>query len=262
MHIQMRDHKELNYYHYGKGQPLIFIHGFGGYQQIWHLQVDFFVNRGYEVWTYDQRDHGASSKDEELTSVDTLIDDLADFIQGLKIKAPVLIGHSMGASVCYGFLQRYPEIPVKAVIGVDQSPKMLNTPSWHFGYMDITRANYRAALAIHGNVRETLNGVDKRLLWKLNPVKEQFPFVRTEHLPLLYDHAKRDWRKSLLNAKVPVLLVTANQSPYFNPKFAEVLAKENSMIQTQRIDQTGHVVMGEQPTTFNQYLQAYLKSLS
>ncbi|MBM6753420.1 MULTISPECIES: alpha/beta fold hydrolase [Lactobacillaceae] len=261
MHIQTRDQKELNYYHYGKGQPLIFIHGFGGYQQIWHLQIDFFVRQGFEVWTYDQRDHGASSRDEQLTSMDTLIDDLADFIQRLKIKDPVLIGHSMGASVSYGFLKRHPEIPVKAVVGVDQSPKMLNTPSWHFGYMDITRANYRTVLASHGNVRETLNGVDKRLLWELNPVKDQFPFIRTEHLPLLYDHAKRDWRKTLLATKVPVLLITANQSPYFNPEFAEVLAKENSKIQTQRVDQTGHVIMGEQPMAFNQCLLTYLENL-
>ena len=94
----------------------------------------------------------------------------------------------MGASVIYGFLSYYTDFPLSGVIAIDQSPKMLNTVQWPYGYMDVTRASYKLKLKEHGNVRETLNGVPSQVISKLEPEKEMFPFIRAENLPLLYDH--------------------------------------------------------------------------
>lgn len=257
MEIITRDGKKLNYYVQGSGQPIIFIHGFGGYQQIWTDQIDFFDQQGYQVITYDQRNHGASYRESQLDRFDILIDDLKDLLDTLQVDNPILVGHSMGASVIYGFTSKYSNYPLSKVITVDQSPKMLNTPSWKYGYMDITRANYKLRLKMHN--KETLNGIDDNVFWKLKVAKEQFPFVKDDNLELLYDHARKDWRDSLINCKVPMLLVTANQSPYFDGKFADEFVYKNANISHVAIDQSGHVVMAEQPDTFNQELLNYIK---
>lgn len=257
MEITTRDGKKLNYYVHGSGQPIVFLHGFGGYQQIWSDQIDFFVDKGYQVITYDQRNHGASSRESSLDDFGILITDLKDFLDGLKLDDPILVGHSMGASVIYGFISKYPDYPVKKLVTVDQSPKMLNTPAWKYGYMEITRANYKMRLKMHN--KETLNGIDDNVFWKLNVVKKQFPFVKDDNLELLYDHARKDWRESVINCQVPMLLVTANQSPYFDGEFAELLMEKNSNLSHVAIDQSGHVIMAEQPDKFNQTLLNYIE---
>lgn len=257
MEIITRDNKKLNYYIHGTGQPIVFIHGFGGYQQIWTDQVNFFVDQGYQVITYDQRNHGASVRDPQLDTIDVLIDDLKDFLDQLKLNDPILVGHSMGASVIYGFISKYPDYLLSKIIAVDQSPKMLNTPSWYYGYMAITRANYKMQLKMHN--KETLNGIDDNVFWKLKTVKAQFPFIKDDNLKLLYDHARKDWRKSLINCKVPMLLVTANQSPYFDGNFADEFVSENQNLTHECVDQSGHVVMAEQPDKFNQVVLDFIK---
>lgn len=260
MNFKTSDGIRINYYVYGSGKPVILIHGFGGYQQIWCLQIKNLIQQGYQVITYDQRNHGASSRDQNLTTIEPLIKDLYELMKFLKVENPFLIGHSMGAAVIYGFLTFYPAFPVNGVISIDQSPKMLNTSQWHYGYMDVTRASYKLKLKEHGNVRETLNGVPTQVMSKLEPEKEMFPFIRTENLPLLYDHAKRDWRTTLINTCIPTLLVTANQSPYFNGAFADVISNANPKFVThQAVDQSGHVIMAEQAKEFNEIMDKYLQ---
>ena len=260
MDFKTSDGIRINYYVYGTGKPVVLIHGFGGYQQIWCLQIKNLIQQGYQVITYDQRNHGASTRDEQLDSIESLIKDLYELLNHLNVTKPFLIGHSMGASVIYGFLSYYTDFPLSGVIAIDQSPKMLNTVQWPYGYMDVTRASYKLKLKEHGNVRETLNGVPSQVISKLEPEKEMFPFIRAENLPLLYDHAKRDWRLTLEKINIPTLLVTANQSPYFNGKFADVMRQANpQFISHQAVDQSGHVIMAEQANKFNKIMDNYLK---
>ncbi len=39
MDFKTSDGIRINYYVYGAGKPVVLIHGFGGYQQIWCLQI-------------------------------------------------------------------------------------------------------------------------------------------------------------------------------------------------------------------------------
>lgn len=260
MDFQTSDGINLNYQAFGTGQPVVLIHGYGGYQQIWCLQVEHLVKQGYQVITYDQRNHGASGNDPRLTTVKRLIDDLAELLAGLHLTRPFLVGHSMGAAEIYGYLKYYPGNNLRGAIAIDQSPKMLNTPSWHYGYMDITRASYRLRLRERGNVRETLRGVPQTVINHLTPVKEMFPFDRKENLPLLYDHARQDWRSAIVGTQTPLLLVTANQSPYFNGAFADQFVQANPQyVSHARVDQSGHVVMAEQAQKFNQIMDQFLE---
>lgn len=260
IHIKTDDGITINYRSFGHGQPVVMIHGFGGYQQIWQEQIDPFVQAGYQVITYDQRGHGASGGQAHDSKMERLIKDLQELLTALKLRQPILIGHSMGASVAYGMMGT--ATPIKAIVAIDQSPKMLNTDEWPFGYRNAIRANYRLVFHHRHVVRETLNGVPKDLQWSLDIVKEQFPFDEENAWPLLRDHVLKDWRKNLQHTTIPTLLVTANQSPYFNGKFADKMVEANAThLQHVAIDQTGHVVMAEQPAKFNQAVFNYLNSL-
>ncbi|MCT2875363.1 alpha/beta fold hydrolase [Limosilactobacillus fermentum] len=96
MNLTTDDGVRLNYQQTGRGPSLIFLHGFGGYQQVWARQVDYFSSRGYQVTTYDQRNHGASQFDPNLTSIHRLSQDLKNVLSLPNIQEPVLIGRSYG----------------------------------------------------------------------------------------------------------------------------------------------------------------------
>ncbi|MGJ3707396.1 alpha/beta fold hydrolase [Limosilactobacillus fermentum] len=119
MELRTDDGLRLNYQVVGHGQSLVFIHGFGGYQQVWTRQVEYFTSHGYQVVTYDQRNHDASQFDPNLDSIHRLSRDLQELLALPTINHPILIGHSMGASVIYDFLTRYPNYPLAGVVAVD-----------------------------------------------------------------------------------------------------------------------------------------------
>ena len=259
MELRTDDGLRLNYQVVGHGQSLVFIHGFGGYHQVWTRQVEYFTSHGYQVVTYDQRNHGTSQFDPNLDSIHRLSRDLQELLALPTINHPILIGHSMGASVIYDFLTRYPNYPLAGVVAVDQSPRLINSPSWPYGFMKVTRANYQQGLLAPG-VSETLHGIDQHVYDQLRVVKQQFPFGRAANRELVTDVARQDFRPTLATTKVPTLLVTANQSPFYQSAYATV-AKYNPMVHHVSINQSGHVVMAEQVAVFNQVVSQFLHQL-
>lgn len=263
MEFTTNDGIQLNYQSYGNGQPVVFIHGFGGYQEIWTMQIKDFVDHGFNVITYDQRNHGASQFDSNLTKIDRLIYDLKNLIDGLHLQDVVLVGHSMGASVIYGFFDKNLDENVCAAVAVDQSPKMIGNAAWPYGFMNATRANYQEKLQELPHIRETLNGVKQKCRERVKIAQQQFPFDWSACNLLLLDHARQDWRKAVTSMKNPLLLMTANQSPFFDGAFADVMCTENqSYLSHIAVNQTGHCIMAEQPDKFNQTVQDFINQKS
>lgn len=252
------DKIKLDYNVYGTGKPVVLIAGFGGYQQIWKLQIEYLVNMGYQVVTYDHRSHGASQRTNQGLNIMRLITDLHELIEFLQLDKPLLIGHSMGASICYGFLTRYEN--VAAIMGIDQTVKMLNDANWSYGFMNINKDNYRVATATAANVHETLRGIDPRIISDLNDAKNKNPFDRSSNLPLLYDHVTKDWREALEKSGHPVMLVAAKDSPYYNSDFAKVMSDSCNNVTSAVVDNSGHDIMAEVPDQFNQLLRHFVLS--
>jgi len=85
----------------GRKPPLLFVHG--GYIDGWCWEPNFmpwFAQRGYAAYSLSLRGHGASHGRETLfvTGLDDFAADVEHVAAGLP-SSPVLIGHSMGASV-------------------------------------------------------------------------------------------------------------------------------------------------------------------
>ncbi|WP_119327415.1 alpha/beta hydrolase [Companilactobacillus musae] len=257
MEFLTSDGIEINYQDYGQGQSIVLIEGFGGYQEIWQAQVDYLKNMNCRVITYDHRNHGRSQRTNLGLTIERLTKDLAELIDYLNLKDPILVGHSMGASIVYSYLSRYKNL--KSVMAIDQSPKMLNNSSWSYGFEDITVNDFKEKVIDSSKVHETLHGLDSKVALSLNRVKNEYPFERQKNLELLYDHIGKDWRKALISSQIPVSFVVARQSPYFDYHFPERLLvnkKLNSII----LDNCGHDIMAEIPNQFNQTLRHFIYS--
>jgi len=92
---------------YGKGNPVILIHGWPLSNEMWEYQIDFLVQNNYRVIAYDRRGFGKSSQPYEGYDYDTLTDDLKEIIEQLQLENVTLIGFSMGGGEVVRYFSRY-----------------------------------------------------------------------------------------------------------------------------------------------------------
>src|SRR5437016_14239204 len=60
--ITTKDGTQIYYKDWGKGQPIVFSHGWPLSADDWDAQMLFFLNRGYRVIAHDRRGHGRSTQ--------------------------------------------------------------------------------------------------------------------------------------------------------------------------------------------------------
>lgn len=97
----------LYYEDYGKGQPIVLIHGWPLSHRMWDSQLKILVESGFRVIAYDRRGFGQSSKPFSGYSYNTMASDLNDLIQALNLKKVILCGFSMGGGEVARYIGKY-----------------------------------------------------------------------------------------------------------------------------------------------------------
>lgn len=103
----------------GTGVPLVILHGLYGMSDNW-LSIARELANHFRVILPDMRNHGRSPHDQEHT-YQAMREDVALLFEDLKLKNPILIGHSMGGKTAMFFAARYPE-RISRLIIVDIAP--------------------------------------------------------------------------------------------------------------------------------------------
>ncbi|GAA4741183.1 alpha/beta fold hydrolase [Flavisolibacter ginsenosidimutans] len=98
---------QLSYKDYGKGRPVVLIHGWPSSKDMWEYQIDDLVNAGLRVVKYDRRGFGKSDKPWNGYDYDTMTDDLNALLETLDLRDAVLVGFSMGGGEAVRYLNRY-----------------------------------------------------------------------------------------------------------------------------------------------------------
>src|SRR3989454_3310927 len=94
--ITTKDGVEIFYKDWGKGQPIVFSHGWPLSADDWDTQMLFFLKHGYRVIAHDRRGHGRSTQVGGGHDMDHYADDLAALTAHLNLKGAVHVGHSTG----------------------------------------------------------------------------------------------------------------------------------------------------------------------
>ncbi len=126
--ITTNDGTEIYYKDWGKGQPIVFSHGWPLSADDWDGQMLFFGQRGYRVIAHDRRGHGRSTQTWDGNDMDTYADDLAIVFEKLDVKDAIMVGHSTGGGEVARYLGRHGTGRVsKAVLISAVPPLMLKT---------------------------------------------------------------------------------------------------------------------------------------
>src|SRR6202012_3993241 len=126
--VTTKDGLQIYYKDWGKGQPIVFSHGWPLSADDWDNQMLFFLSHGYRVTAHDRRGHGRSTQTGDGHDMDHYADDLAAGTAHLDLTNVIHVGHSTGGGEVVDYLARHGERNVaKAAILCAVPPLMLQT---------------------------------------------------------------------------------------------------------------------------------------
>lgn len=105
--IKAKDGAEIYVEDVGKGQPLVFIHGWPLSGAMWEYQVVPLVEAGFRCVSYDRRGFGRSCKNGTAYDYATLGADLAAVVSGRDLRDATLVGFSMGGGEVVEYLTKH-----------------------------------------------------------------------------------------------------------------------------------------------------------
>ena len=146
--ITTKDGVEIFYKDWGKGQPIVFSHGWPLSADDWDAQMLFFLKHGYRVIAHDRRGHGRSTQVSDGHDMDHYADDLAALTAHLDLKNAIHVGHSTGGGEVTHYLGRHGESRVALAVLIDAVPPiMVKTPANPGGIPIEVLDGFRKALA-------------------------------------------------------------------------------------------------------------------
>jgi non-heme chloroperoxidase len=105
--ITTKDGVEIFYKDWGKGQPIVFSHGWPLSADDWDAQMLFFLAQGYRVIAHDRRGHGRSSQTEDGNDMEHYADDLAALTEKLDLHDAIHVGHSTGGGEVVRYVAKH-----------------------------------------------------------------------------------------------------------------------------------------------------------
>lgn len=248
----------------GRGQPVVFVHGYPLNRSIWQPQLDGLADQARLI-ALDLRGHGESQPVPGPYSMQLLAEDLAAFLDALMIDEPVILcGLSMGGYIAFEFFRRYPQrlrglvlTATRAIADSEQGKvnrDLAAESARQGGVTAIVDKMLPLILAPdtinnHPELVEQVRGIMastslEGVLGDLAALKERpdsTPDLTRIHLPTLVVHGEQDQIAPYIEAKA----------------MQEAIAGSH----WQLVPAAGHLPCLENPAVFNQALSLFLLSI-
>jgi pimeloyl-ACP methyl ester carboxylesterase len=251
---------QLHYDDYGKGAPVLLVHGLGSSTRDWEYQIPELAAH-YRVIAIDIRGHGRSDKPRERYSIAGFAEDVSALIEHLGFDGVHLVGISMGGMIGFQLGVDRPEL-LKSLTIVNSGPEVkANSPR---DYLEIAKRWSLSRLL-------SLDTIAKALGKMLFPKPEQAELRRKieERWPqndkrayLASLDAIIGWgvRERLARITCPTLVISADRD-YTPVAQKEAYVKEMPNARLLVIEDSRHATPLDQPQRFNSSLLAFLEQV-
>ncbi|MFI0723270.1 alpha/beta fold hydrolase [Streptomyces sp. NPDC021224] len=124
-YVTTRDGVEIFYKDWGKGRPVVFIHGWPLSGDAWQDQLKAVADAGFRGIAHDRRGHGRSTPVFDGYDFDTFADDLDDLITSLDLRDVTLVAHSMGGGELARYIGRHGTGRVRSAVLLSAIPPLM-----------------------------------------------------------------------------------------------------------------------------------------
>lgn len=199
------DGLEFAYYQAGNGNlDLLIQHGYSDSALCWGpLPED--LGRQYRVTLMDARGHGESAKPNHGYDITTMAGDMAALIRHLGMEKPVIIGHSMGASLAAHLAALEPNLPGGVVL-ID--PAFRDRKAARDRVNEMEELKKLRADEIADAIRKKHPDWPEAFIAPSAEAKLKMSMDVIQLMPRI----DTTWKDDLKRAQCPMLLITADES--------------------------------------------------
>lgn len=245
---------KLAYREYGTGQPLIILHGLFGQSDNWNTLAKKYAEKGFRVFTIDQRNHGLSDHSEEW-NYKVMAEDLHEFILTHHLKDVILMGHSMGGKTVMFFEYLFPKIAQKLIV-VDIAPRAYephhDSVLKALNAVDFTEINQRKEaeeiLSKYISDFGTKQFLLKNIYWKEDETKQMAWRFNLNTITKEYNNIGVEVPH--FNSSTKTLFIRGDKSNYINNNDINDINNRFDDVKIETILNSGHWVHAEQPELF------------
>ncbi|WP_413752937.1 alpha/beta hydrolase [Streptomyces sp. R-74717] len=127
--VTTRDGVDIFYKDWGRGRPVVFIHGWPLSGDAWQDQLKAVADNGFRGIAHDRRGHGGSTPVWDGYDFDTFADDLNDLVTQLDLRDVTLVAHSMGGGELARYIGRHGTDRIRSAVLLSAiCPLMLQGP--------------------------------------------------------------------------------------------------------------------------------------
>jgi len=248
----------VHYEVYGRGRPVILLHGWLGSWGLWQETMSF-LGRYYRTYALDFWGFGESGKKRETYAVQDFVSLVDQFMEQLGIVNAPLVGHSMGGTVSLSVAIKYPQRASKVVVvGSPIVGSSLALPLKWAGYRPIAFMlfNMMGAFRFAMKVASPIICRDERFA---DMMDRDISRTTLESFLLSIASLRRtDLRPMLGQIKVPAMGMYGDRDVIVDPRQWEPMKMGISHAQIERFPSAGHFLMLEEPQNFAERLKLFL----
>ncbi|NDJ59625.1 MAG: alpha/beta hydrolase [Chloroflexi bacterium] len=258
----------VHYESYGRGRPVLLLHGWLNSWALWRNTIEV-LGRDFRLYALDFLGFGESGTQATEFSVNTYVQTVNQFMDRMGIVKAPLVGHSMGGTVALNAAIRYPEKVVKVIaigspiqgsslspllklaayrgwIGLGETTPALYT-LFQSGFRPFLRV-YSYFMAKDGRALGAMLTADVSRL-TVAPFFESVGTLR-----------QTDLRPRLGELTMPVLGIYGKRDIIVDPKQSQVLRDCLPQSQIAWFEGSGHFPMMDESERFHEALRNFLNS--
>jgi pimeloyl-ACP methyl ester carboxylesterase len=234
------------------GRPnIVFIHGAGGDWSYWHQQRNYFSNT-FNLFFMELPGHGGA-RGEATQEIQGSARWIKAALEDLKVKKPVVIGHSMGGAIAMEIALRFPDLPCALVL-VSTGARLKVLPA----ILDVLARDFEQAAAM---ICKLSFAPDVRPEILKTAVQEMQKNTADVLIGDFTACGRFDFMNEVQAIKLPTLVICGDQDALTPIKYSRYLADKIAGASLAIIEGAGHLPMMEQPDEFNKKVEAFLNSL-
>lgn len=260
----------IHYLDFGEGRSIIFVPGWSQTAAMFKEQF-IPLSKHFRCIAVDMRGHGDSADFDVGYTIDRLAMDLRELITEMSLDRPILLGHSMGASVLWRYVEKFGTANISRMVFVDQAPVLMNDEAWtdgersQFGGIFDAKSLEDICSSLTSPVESSAVTNDLlRNMFTEQISTETIAWVSAENIKLerraaaslLRDHCAQDWREVVKKIDVPCLVIGGKVSlmPWQSQQWLSQNIPSAKLVLFDQDEGGQHFMFLENPAKFNKII--------